>query len=483
MTNPAAPALPDLRTVQHWLDRCIAHLQQQYHVSARREYRRTDFAHLPLNDLRVRLSLGLVHAPLPAEYVPEQLPTLAAQLTAAALWRLIADPYLTELYWYQPLAVLSSTALARRARQTYRQYIQHYTPHAASAPDQDTLFANLVRDLASDEALSNGMLVLLDDLRDPAHGRPLLAQAIGAARRQHSAPESPVAPRVPAEPLPADQPVPLTPGQWRYEVEHRKSQYGHVAGYWCYIRPARYSIGGWNGEMPGQSAESAHVRIRQGFWVARFPITRQQFAVFAQTGYQDDARDWWTPHGWQWRVQHPDQAAWAAGADAPDTPDTLALPALVTWYEARAFARWITARLAGILPNRMVLRLPTEAEWEIAAACDARGSRHTYPWGNQERAHPDPAYVPGQPRPVGAPAALPAACGAVEMTGSVWQWTASEAARYPTESDMLLADPAAETALAIRGGGADRRCGVREQALPTDGAALRLVLTRNTGLP
>ena len=80
----------------------------------------------------------------------------------------------------------------------------------------------------------------------------------------------------------------------------------------------------------------------------------------------------------------------------------------VCFYEAAAYARWKQRRL------------PTEAEWEVAAA----GAPDTVPASNLGGIHtrPRPASLAfgGQSRP-----------GALQMLGDVWEWTSSDFQPYP----------------------------------------------------
>lgn len=91
------------------------------------------------------------------------------------------------------------------------------------------------------------------------------------------------------------------------------------------------------------------------------------------------------------------------GGPAPLQPD--APVCHVSFYEADAFARWRGCRL------------PTEQEWEVAAAAGADGTGHFVDAG---RLHPAAA---------GPPPAGPARLR--QLFGDAWEWTASPYVPYP----------------------------------------------------
>jgi iron(II)-dependent oxidoreductase len=143
----------------------------------------------------------------------------------------------------------------------------------------------------------------------------------------------------------------------------------------------------YDNERPVHQAEVAPFRID------RTPVTSGEYRAFVEDGGYDDAR-LWGQEGWAWRKETGAEAPqfWQREGDADwsrrryGRREELPLDEPVQhvcWHEADAFARWRGARL------------PTETEWERAAAVDGEA---------------------GGPR---------------QMLGGVWEWTASDFHGYP----------------------------------------------------
>jgi len=126
----------------------------------------------------------------------------------------------------------------------------------------------------------------------------------------------------------------------------------------------------------------AHEVALDAFWIDRHEVTNRQFAKFVEaTGYVTDAQR----RGWSY-VFDRQEKQWIKCSGAnwrhPGGPDTsLELrqnhPVVhVSWFDARAYARWIGGAL------------PTEAQWEGAARAGLRDG--PFPWGREER--PDGRY-------------------------------------------------------------------------------------------
>lgn len=94
----------------------------------------------------------------------------------------------------------------------------------------------------------------------------------------------------------------------------------------------------------------------------------------------------------------------------------------VCHHEAEAYARYAGARL------------PTEVEWEKAAAWDPEtGDSLPYPWGTRPPT-PELANLDASAfgvAPVGAFPAGRSPVGCEQMLGDTWEWTSSAFAGYP----------------------------------------------------
>jgi formylglycine-generating enzyme required for sulfatase activity len=194
-------------------------------------------------------------------------------------------------------------------------------------------------------------------------------------------------------------------------------------------------------EMPQQRVHLAE------FHLAQTPVTNADYEEFVRAAGQPAPSHWFdgiVPAGLE---RHP--------------------VTHVDWHDVQAFCRW-----AGV-------RLPTEAEWEMAA----RGSTtdnakpRIYPWGNDR---PDDTRLnyrrntkrvcttPVDHYPRGA-----SPFGVLDMAGNVWEWVSSIYARYPYSAQDGREDPQSNAPRALRGGSFASpnarfvRCAMRSLSYPT----------------
>jgi len=178
----------------------------------------------------------------------------------------------------------------------------------------------------------------------------------------------------------------------------------------------------------------AHGVDLPAFWIDTWPVTNGQFRAFMDDGGYHRA-DLWVPEGWAFCQENGVEAPkfWRREGNGSwsrtrfgwieDVPADEPVQH-VCWYEADAYARW-----AG-------RRLPTEQEWEKAARwspAPALTVARSFPWGDES---PDAtlANLGGghfRPAAVGAYPDGAAGCGAEQLLGDVWEWTASTFDPYP----------------------------------------------------
>ena len=197
---------------------------------------------------------------------------------------------------------------------------------------------------------------------------------------------------------------------------------------------------------PSNQMPSKKVTVSD-FWMDLTEVTRKDYQKFLQaTGYRPPfIAEEWAKDGWNWN-----------GTDYPEgTGDHPVV--LVSWYDAQEFCAWRGKRL------------PTEAEWQLAALGDA-ALGNIYPWGktyNHEALNHGKIESPNfddsdgylTTSPVGAFPLGNTPYGIQDIFGNAWEFTAD--ARRATwkfyenaEGDILenTFAPGPSLYVAVRGG-------------------------------
>lgn len=165
-----------------------------------------------------------------------------------------------------------------------------------------------------------------------------------------------------------------------------------------------------------------------GFFMTVFPVTRIQYQLFvsADDGYSSSA--WW--YGLQ-----------KGEVDTLWLEPPLNYPITrVSWYDAVAYCRWLSARL------QFEVRLPDESEWQWAAQSARKD--YVYPWGREWSdgcANTDESGI-GRATAVGLYPSGQSLQRVYDLAGNTWEWCKNSFVDYGRVS------AAASDAKVLKGG-------------------------------
>ena len=173
-------------------------------------------------------------------------------------------------------------------------------------------------------------------------------------------------------------------------------------------------------------------RVRP-FRIAKYPVTNQQFEVFLNTedGYRNKV--WWK------------DIDWSRKCGQPPWPEANSPRENISWYEAVAFCRWLSA---GTGTN---IRLPTEWEWQLAAT--GGNAQREYPWEGGWDSSRCNSYESRLNRTtaVGIYPTGSTEQGVHDMAGNVWEWCLNDY-HDPTQPEAVCISNRKGNGRVIRGG-------------------------------
>ena len=162
---------------------------------------------------------------------------------------------------------------------------------------------------------------------------------------------------------------------------------------------------------PSNSMKSKRVTV-SAFWMDRTEVTRKAYQQFLiDTGYRPPfIAEEWAEDGWNWN-----------GTNYPEGTGEHPV-VMVSWYDAQEYCAWKGKRL------------PTEAEWQLAALGDVRLG-NDFPWGKEynhdalnhgqiESPNFDDSDGYLHTSPVGAFPAGQSVYGLEDTFGNAWEFTA-----------------------------------------------------------
>lgn len=186
------------------------------------------------------------------------------------------------------------------------------------------------------------------------------------------------------------------------------------------LTPAMFLMGSAGDECGRLDVEGPQhrVTIRAAFEVGKFPVTKDQFALFvAESGYQTgNLCRVWDGGDWEERDGSFRNPGFAQDGNHPAV--------CVSWDDAQAYANWLAQR------TKRGYRLLTEAEWEYAARA---GTTSPYWWGGSitpDHANYNASTIYGargqlgswRQRTVSVATFVANPWGLFQMHGNIWEW-------------------------------------------------------------
>lgn len=201
-----------------------------------------------------------------------------------------------------------------------------------------------------------------------------------------------------------------------------------------WIRPGEFVMGSpdnESGRMADREGPQTRVRISQGYWLGKYPVTQGQ-----------------------WQALMGNNPSHFKGSNLPVER--------VSWNDAMEFCKRLNdqERRAGRLPSGYTYTLPSEGQWEYAARA---GTTTRFYTGNSDsdleragwfRGNAGGSWFSGNAggstKAVGQK--VPNAWGLYDIHGNVWEWTRSWYGNYPGGSVEDYEGPASGSFRVLRGG-------------------------------
>jgi sulfatase modifying factor 1 len=198
---------------------------------------------------------------------------------------------------------------------------------------------------------------------------------------------------------------------------------------WVDIPAGTFMMGSPDNEADRENDEVPHQVTLSGFKMSKYEVTFAQYDAFCEATGRSK----------------PDDYGWGRGNRPVFN---------VSWNDAMAFADWMTMWVSthqpdnSVLMERIIPRLPTEAEWEYACRAGTTTAYHTGSTLNASQANFNSNV--GQTKPVGS--YPPNAWGLFDMHGNVSEWCSDWYESYSFFSVTNPGGPASGWLRVLRGG-------------------------------